>query len=105
MNMWYMPFIMSYSYHCHQSCRYTNQWAHCDDHQGELPSTNKPHHEAKHKSRNSLYKDRDLVGDGIVDLVYITGKETEHAAFRDKDNVIRSPSADKILQLTQIFLC
>lgn len=66
-----------FSYHGHQSSGYTNEWAHCYDHQGQLPATDEPNHEAKRKRRQPLNEDRHLISDSVVDLVDITEEGTE----------------------------
>ena len=65
----------------HKSGSHSNQWAHCYDHQGQLPPTNESNHEAKHKCGDPLNEDRHLVSDGVVDLVDITAKEQKQCNF------------------------
>lgn len=65
------------SYHGHQRSSYANEWAHCYDHQGQLPATDEPNHEAERKRRQPLHEDRHLISDSVVDLVDITEEGAE----------------------------
>ena len=65
-----------FPYHGHQASSYANQWAHCDDHQSQLPPADESNHEAEHKCRNPLNENRHLISNAGVDLIDVTEMDT-----------------------------
>lgn len=98
----------SVTHHSHQSSSHTNQRAHCNDHQSQLPPTHETNHEAKHKRREPLNEDRHLISNGTVDLVDITEKEqstSETIKHSHNHTLITAWSVDRGSQLTLISVC